>query len=178
MDEIGRGTSTYDGLSLAWAIAEYLHDVVRCRTLFATHYHELTDLATSNEAISNWNVAVKERDRDVVFLHQIVPGAADKSYGIHVARLAGVPESVNNRAEELLQWLENSHHRVDSPAATPARKDTHDRFQLTLFEMNDHPLLEGIREFRIDEQSPVEALLQIRKWQQQLAEEQPTKRPR
>ena len=178
LDEIGRGTSTYDGLSLAWAIAEYLHDVIRCRALFATHYHELTDLATANEGISNLNVAVQERDRDVVFLHQIVPGAADKSYGIHVARLAGVPDTVNDRAEQLLQWLENSHHRVDSPVSAPARRDSNERFQLTLFEMNDHPLLDGIREFRIDEQSPVEALLQIRKWQQQLAEEQQPKRPR
>ena len=93
LDEIGRGTSTYDGISLAWAITEHLHDVVKCRTLFATHYHELTDLSETLVRIANWNVAVHERDGDVIFLHRIVPGSADRSYGIHVARLAGVPRA-------------------------------------------------------------------------------------
>ena len=91
LDEIGRGTSTYDGLSLAWAIVEHLHDQIGCRTLFATHYHELTDLASSLAGVKNLNVAVREWEDEVVFLHKIVAGAADKSYGIHVARLAGVP---------------------------------------------------------------------------------------
>src|SRR4029078_272432 len=89
LDEIGRGTSTYDGISLAWAIVEHLHDELGCRTLFATHYHELTDLAQTLRGVANLNVAVKEWADHVVFLHKIVPGAADKSYGIHVARLAG-----------------------------------------------------------------------------------------
>src|SRR5262249_49389472 len=97
LDEIGRGTSTYDGVSLAWAVVEYLHDAVGCRTLFATHYLELTDLAQSLPNVRNLNVAVKEWEDHVVFLHRIVPGAADKSYGIHVARLAGVPREVNER---------------------------------------------------------------------------------
>src|SRR4030095_14790796 len=109
LDEIGRGTSTYDGISLAWAIVEHLHDAVGCRTLFATHYHELTDLAQSLSGVRNLNVAVKEWQDHVVFLHKIVPGAADKSYGIHVARLAGVPRAVNERAKQILAQLEAEH---------------------------------------------------------------------
>ena len=109
LDEIGRGTSTYDGLSLAWAIVEHLHDAIGCRTLFATHYHELTDLAASLAGVRNLNVAVREWEDQVVFLHKIVPGAADKSYGIHVARLAGVPREVNERAKQILAQLESEH---------------------------------------------------------------------
>ena len=109
LDEIGRGTSTYDGLSLAWSIVEHIHEQIGCRTLFATHYHELTDLADQLAGVANFNVAVKEWQDQVVFLHQIVPGAADKSYGIHVAQLAGVPRSVNDRAKEVLAWLEAQH---------------------------------------------------------------------
>ncbi len=108
LDEIGRGTSTYDGVSLAWSIVEYLHDQIGCRTLFATHYHELTELEESLEGVQNFNVAVQEWDEKIVFLHKIIPGGADKSYGIHVARLAGVPNWVNSRAEQILQKLEAS----------------------------------------------------------------------
>ena len=106
LDEIGRGTSTYDGLSLAWAITEHLHDVVGSRTLFATHYHELAQLSATLPRLRNHRVEVEELDNEVIFLHKIMPGNADKSYGIHVARLAGVPESVLNRAEEVLDSLE------------------------------------------------------------------------
>jgi DNA mismatch repair protein MutS len=109
LDEIGRGTSTYDGVSLAWAITEYLHDAVGCRSLFATHYHELAQLASSLPRLRNYNVEVQENDREVIFLHRIAPGNADKSYGIHVARLAGVPEPVLTRAEEVLSTLESRH---------------------------------------------------------------------
>jgi DNA mismatch repair protein MutS len=106
LDEIGRGTSTYDGVSLAWAITEYLHDQVGCRTLFATHYHELAQLANKLPGLRNYNVLVKESEGQVVFLHQIAAGSADKSYGIHVAQLAGVPEEVLERAKEVLADLE------------------------------------------------------------------------
>ena len=109
LDEIGRGTSTYDGVSLAWAITEYLHDAVGCRSLFATHYHELAQLAGSLPRLRNYNVEVKELNREVIFLHKIGPGNADKSYGIHVARLAGVPEPVLARAEAVLGTLETRH---------------------------------------------------------------------
>ena len=109
LDEIGRGTSTYDGISLAWSVVEYLHEHVGCRTLFATHYHELTDLEKSLSGVKNLNVAVREWQDEVVFLHKIVDGAADKSYGIHVARLAGVPREVIERSKEILAQLEEEH---------------------------------------------------------------------
>jgi DNA mismatch repair protein MutS len=130
LDEIGRGTSTYDGVSLAWAITEYLHDVVACRSLFATHYHELAALASSLPRLRNYNVHVQENDREVIFLHKIGPGNADKSYGIHVARLAGVPDRVLARAEEVLASLEPAAPRgvVTAPAPEP---DTEARSQRT-----------------------------------------------
>jgi DNA mismatch repair protein MutS len=106
LDEIGRGTSTYDGLSLAWAITEYLHDRIRCRALFATHYHELARLAERLDGLRNCNVQVQEGPDGIVFLHKIAPGSADRSYGIHVARLAGVPREVVERAEQVLGDLE------------------------------------------------------------------------
>jgi DNA mismatch repair protein MutS len=126
LDEIGRGTSTYDGVSLAWAITEYLHDVAGCRALFATHYHELAQLAGSLPRLRNHNVLVQELDREVIFLHKIAPGNADKSYGIHVARLAGVPEPVLVRAEAVLGTLESRHQlpvvrQSDRPTVTPGR---------------------------------------------------------
>lgn len=114
LDEIGRGTSTYDGVSLAWAITEFLHDTVGSRTLFATHYHELAQLAGSLPKLRNYNVQVQELDKEVIFLHKIAPGNADKSYGIHVARLAGVPEPVLARAEAVLATLE-SRHELPTP---------------------------------------------------------------
>ena len=130
LDEIGRGTSTYDGVSLAWAITEYLHGAVGCRALFATHYHELAQLAATLPNLRNYNVTVQEHENDVVFLHKIGPGNADKSYGIHVARLAGVPEAVLSRAEAVLGTLEDRHQlpvatpppAVEKPATKPARK--------------------------------------------------------
>ena len=108
LDEIGRGTSTFDGLSIAWSVAEFLHDETRCRTLFATHYHELTELAGTRRGVNNYNVAVKEYGKDIIFLRQIVPGACDRSYGIHVGRLAGLPEAVLDRAGEILEVLERN----------------------------------------------------------------------
>ena len=106
LDEIGRGTATFDGLSIAWAVAEHLHDQIGCRTLFATHYHELTDLAAAKEGVENFNVAVREWNDEIIFLHKILPGAADKSYGIQVARLAGLPKPVVERAKDILSHLE------------------------------------------------------------------------
>ena len=108
LDEIGRGTSTFDGLSIAWSVAEFLHDETRCRTLFATHYHELTELAGTRRGVNNFNVAVKEYGDEIIFLRQIVPGACDRSYGIHVGRLAGLPGAVLERAKEILELLEEN----------------------------------------------------------------------
>src|SRR5207244_11945270 len=127
LDEIGRGTSTYDGVSLAWAIAEYLHDQVGCRALFATHYHELAQLEEKLPGLRNYNVQVREWQDEILFLHKIAPGSADQSYGIHVARLAGVPEEVLDRAREVLTELEAHHVNTRSrrgrrrpPAAQPS----------------------------------------------------------
>ena len=110
LDEIGRGTSTFDGLSIAWAVAEYLHDDerCRCRTQFATHYHELTQLAEEKRGVNNYDIAVREYGDKIIFLRQIVPGATDRSYGIHVAQLAGLPHDVIKRAGEILTDLEGS----------------------------------------------------------------------
>ena len=108
LDEIGRGTSTFDGLSIAWSVAEYLHDDPRCRTQFATHYHELTELASTRRGVNNYNVAVREYGEDIIFLRQILPGSSDRSYGIHVAKLAGVPSPVLERAKVILELLEKS----------------------------------------------------------------------
>jgi DNA mismatch repair protein MutS len=174
LDEIGRGTSTYDGLSLAWSVVEHIHENIGCRTLFATHYHELTDLADQLPGIANYNVAVKEWDDQVVFLHEIVPGAADKSYGIHVAQLAGVPRSVNDRAREVLAMLESQHH--DGAAARGQEASTNGHaappsgpWQMTLFATEEHPLLEEIRATDLDELTPREAHELLATWQSRLA---------
>jgi DNA mismatch repair protein MutS len=108
LDEIGRGTSTFDGLSIAWSVSEHLHDHIGCRALFATHYHELTDLERTRPGVLNLNVAVREWNDQIVFLRKIVPGRADQSYGIQVARLAGLPDSIIARAKEILGNLEKS----------------------------------------------------------------------
>ena len=139
LDEIGRGTSTFDGLSIAWSVAEHLHDVTGCRTLFATHYHELTDLARTRPGVTNCNVAVREWNDDVIFLRKIVAGPADQSYGIQVARLAGLPEPILKRAREILANLENSELNAEGkPAFAEHRKRPHKlrafSDQLDLFE--------------------------------------------
>ncbi len=144
LDEIGRGTSTFDGLSIAWSVAEHLHDKVGARTLFATHYHEITALAQSRTAVKNYNVAVKEWNHQIIFLHKILPGSAEKSYGIQVARLAGLPENVIDRAKEVLHQLESGHQPAESvkevPVATsvPAKtrkkvRSDEDAGQMSLF---------------------------------------------
>ncbi len=171
LDEIGRGTSTYDGLALAWAIVEHLHDAVGCRTLFATHYHELTELADSLEFVRNLNVAVREWQDDVVFLHKIVSGAADKSYGIHVARLAGVPRKVNERAKQILAQLEDEHLDRDGRSKlAKADRRRAGELQLTLFGPVEHPLLDELRELDVNELTPLAALSKLKAWQDELAE--------
>lgn len=124
LDEIGRGTATFDGLSIAWAVAEYLHDEIKCNALFATHYHELTDLSRARQAVKNYNVAVREWHDEIVFLRKILPGTADKSYGIQVARLAGLPNTIIDRAKTILSHLEMNSTRpakVDEPKAKNTR---------------------------------------------------------
>ena len=138
LDEIGRGTSTFDGLSLAWAVAEYLHDnkAVKARTLFATHYHELTDLAATKRGVKNYNVLVTESDGLVTFTHKIGEGCADKSYGIHVAQLAGLPIDVIKRAREVLGTLEHDEFSEEGKprlAIPKQKKNKENPDQLTLF---------------------------------------------
>jgi DNA mismatch repair protein MutS len=159
LDEIGRGTSTYDGVSLAWAITEFLHDEVGCRTLFATHYHELTELATTLKGLANANVAVREQNGDLVFLHRIVPGAADRSYGIHVARLAGVPKDVIERADVILKTLEADHHKESGELTIPARKPRKKihALQMNLFDAETHPVMTGLRDIDPSALTPEQA---------------------
>ncbi|MDQ6659912.1 MAG: DNA mismatch repair protein MutS, partial [Chloroflexota bacterium] len=167
LDEIGRGTSTYDGLAIARAIVEYLHNNKRCgaRTLFATHYHELVEVAQLLPRIRCMNVAVTEEGGKVVFLRKIVPGGADRSYGVHVAQLAGIPKPVLHRAEEILQELEN---KGDARARRKAMKNMAmpASWQMTLFASEEHPLVEEIKELAIDELTPIEAISKLYELQQ------------
>ena len=176
LDEIGRGTSTYDGISLAWAVVEHLHQTVHARTLFATHYHELTDLGDHGDGIANLNVAVREYNGDIAFLHKIVPGAADKSYGIHVAKLAGVPTSVINRANEILLELENEDSPEQSaqiktkhrPSKTNRLQTADGMVQLTFFDPVDNPVLTELSHVDINTLTPLDALALIQKWQKEI----------
>lgn len=169
LDEIGRGTSTYDGISLAWAITEHLHDEICCRTMFATHYHELTDLTTTLSQASNWNVAVRESNDDVVFLHRIVAGAAGRSYGIHVAKIAGVPRGVTERATSILKTLEQDHLQADGRPKVPQRETgPQKRQQKALFELPEDPLVDELRRIQVDHLSPMQALQELYRLRQQL----------
>ena len=166
LDEIGRGTSTYDGLSIAWAVLEYIHNHPRLksRTLFATHYHELTQLPDILPNIKNYNVAVSEVDNQVIFLHKIVPGGADRSYGIHVAQLAGIPGPVITRANEILTQLEGHSRQLElkDEAAHPT--------QMALF-AQDSPVLKDIKKLDPNSLSPIEALNKIYQWKKELDKE-------
>ena len=124
LDEIGRGTSTFDGLSIAWSVAEFLHDKIKARTLFATHYHELTKLAEERSGVCNFNVAVREWNDQIIFLRKIVPGGADKSYGIQVARLAGLPKEILDRAKDILAHLETPAAVAEPPPKTKKLRST------------------------------------------------------
>jgi DNA mismatch repair protein MutS len=151
LDEIGRGTSTYDGLAIAWAVAEHLHDATRCRTIFATHYHELCELAERLPNAANYNVAAKEHDDAMILLHQLVPGGSNRSYGLAVARLAGVPPLVLARAKARLEELEAR----SAPAPVP---------QLPLFESavpSVSQLEATLRALEVERMTPVDALVTL-----------------
>ncbi len=165
LDEIGRGTSTYDGLSIAWAVIEYIHNhpKIRARTLFATHYHELTQLSELLPGVRNYNVAVSEADNTVIFLHKIIPGAADRSYGIHVGQLAGLPKMVVQRASEILKQLENT-----SGQAINLQEVT-SPLQLQLFPENN-PILKSLEEIDINTISPIEAINLLYEWKKKFSE--------
>ncbi|NDJ59919.1 MAG: DNA mismatch repair protein MutS [Chloroflexi bacterium] len=160
LDEVGRGTSTYDGLAIARAVVEYLHNHQRlnCRTLFATHYHELTELPNILPRVRNFNVAVTERGEDVVFLHKVIPGGADRSYGVHVAQLAGMPRPVVDRARELLADLETQSSTFELPTA---RRKKANPYQVKMFDDTPHAALTALRALEVDNLSPIEALTKL-----------------
>ncbi len=163
LDEIGRGTSTYDGLALAWAITEHLASQVGCRTLFATHYHELTELAGLLDGVVNLNVAVREYEDQVIFLHRIVPGAADRSYGLHVAKLAGVPRSVLERANAVLSELERAFSRESQRPVLAAAQRRRQR-QLRLFEAPEELVVRELRELAPGALDAESAIARLRAW--------------
>jgi DNA mismatch repair protein MutS len=170
LDEIGRGTSTLDGLALAWAIAEFLADTTKARTLFATHYHELTELAETSKAVANYNVLVREWEDQVIFMHRIAPGQADKSYGVHVARLAGVPRSVVTRARQLMTQLtvhvgKTGSNKARAAAATVAP-------QIGIFDPIDQQALSQLRALDMNRMSPMQAWEALRTLQGMLEEGQ------
>ena len=156
LDEIGRGTSTYDGISIAWSVSEHLHDVVGCKTIFATHYHELTQLSDSLVAVRNYNVQVREVGDQVLFLHRLQQGGADRSYGIEVGRLAGLPATVLKRATELLRLLEAEQIVPRSGHALPTPSATND--QLALFGVMPHPVVQQLKNVEPNTMTPIQAL--------------------
>jgi len=162
LDEIGRGTSTYDGISIAWAISEYLHEhPSKAKTLFATHYHELNEMTETFERIKNYNVSIKELKDNVLFLRKLVEGGSQHSFGIHVAKMAGMPQQVIHRANKILKQLEKSH---SSEELTDKVKSLNDEMQLSFFNLDD-PLLEEIKDeilhIDINTLTPVEALMKL-----------------
>jgi DNA mismatch repair protein MutS len=168
LDEIGRGTSTYDGVAIAWAVTEYIHERVGARTVFATHYHELVELADSLAGVGAWNVAVRETGEDIVFLRRLEPGGCDRSYGVHVARLAGVPRTVIDRAFEVLHELEEGPDGGTRLAHLVDRA----RDQLSLFGGRNPALAERLAAVDVNRLTPVDALMLVNELKQMVEEEQ------
>ncbi|MCF8259328.1 MAG: DNA mismatch repair protein MutS [Melioribacteraceae bacterium] len=174
LDEIGRGTSTFDGISIAWAITEYLHEnpVVSAKTLFATHYHELNEMADIFPRINNFKVEVREYDDKVIFLHKVSQGGADHSYGIQVGQMAGLPDFVTNRAKEILANLEGKELTpYEIKKAKIEKFKNEDEMQISLFEMKDEKLRREISDLSIDELTPIEALNKLNELKKKLADE-------
>ncbi|HEY9014871.1 MAG TPA: hypothetical protein VIM84_07400, partial [Gemmatimonadales bacterium] len=167
LDEIGRGTSTYDGVAIAWAVTEHLHDRVGCKTMFATHYHELMQLPERLQHARNYNVAVREAGDSVVFLHRLEPGGTDRSYGIHVGQLAGLPRDVVARAREILLTLEGEHRMV--PGEPPEPRDPG---QLALFADagRPDPFVEELRSLDVNTLTPLEALNRLAEFKRRAGE--------
>ena len=182
LDEIGRGTSTFDGLSIAWAVIEYISDsrLLGAKTLFATHYHELTELEGKIDNVNNYCIAVKEKGDDIVFLRKIVKGGADKSYGIQVAKLAGVPDLVIERAKEIVEELSNEDitakvseiavkERTSKKKRRPQRYDEVDMAQMSLFDtVKDDDVLEELKNIDVGNMTPIDALNTIYRLQNKL----------
>jgi len=170
LDEVGRGTSTYDGLSLAWAIAETLITKVSCRSLFATHYHQLTDLAQPGNGVVNQRVCVREWGDEIVFMHRIEDGGTDKSYGLHVGRLAGLPGSVLERAQMILKQLEEEGEHVREALTTTQPESAAGQKQLTLFETPREKILKELQRIRTEQMTPLQALGKLAEWEAMLRE--------
>ena len=164
LDEVGRGTSTFDGLSVAWSVVEYINEQLKARTVFATHYHELTSMAELSERIHNYQVAVKKWEDRVVFMHKIIPGGCDDSYGIEVARLAGLPRKTLTRAKQILRLLESGKFN-QSELGKGLYKE---KVQTTIFDPPPSPLEDELKKLNIDNLSPVEAFDLLRKWRREL----------
>ena len=164
LDEIGRGTSTYDGISIAWAIAEYIHEhPTRAKTLFATHYHELNEMTKAFPRVRNYNVSVKEVQNKVIFLRKLVPGGSEHSFGIHVAKMAGMPAKVLNKAGKVLEKLELGQNGNNRSSALNAMSKESD-MQLSFFQLDDPTLMQirdEIKNTDIDTLTPVEALIKL-----------------
>lgn len=158
LDEIGRGTSTYDGLSIAWAVAEFIADREKCgaKTLFATHYHELTELEDKLEGIKNYSIAVKEKGEDIIFLRKIISGGTDESYGIHVARLAGVPKAVTTKADEILCSLERKNVLTGKTQQKQDKKQVEGQFDLYHYKLAE--IAHEIDKVNLNELTPIDAL--------------------
>ena len=167
LDEIGRGTATYDGLALAWSVIEHVHQRIHAKTLFATHYHELTELADQLEGVRNLRVSVKESGDQIVFLRKVEPGSADRSYGIEVARLAGLPLGVIERAREILALHEKTEHEV-TEELTPRKSRPLQPMQIQLFEPVNYEIAGRIRNLKLDELRPIEALQLLSELQEEL----------
>ena len=158
LDEIGRGTSTYDGLSIAWAVAEYISNKEKCgaKTLFATHYHELTDLENKLDGVKNYSIAVKEKGEDIIFLRKIVKGGTDESYGVHVAKLAGVPQVVTKRANEILKSIERKNVLNNKKIEKENKQEA--AGQLTMFNFKLAEIAHELDKVDVNELTPIEAL--------------------
>ena len=167
LDEIGRGTSTYDGLAIAQAVAEFIHEEksVSCKTLFATHYHEMTELSNYLKRITNLHVSISDVNGEVTFLRQLIPGGADKSYGIHVAKLAGLPLKIVSRAREILTMLENDKYSRNSILGEKVEKS----FQTQMFS-NKSWLHEELANINVDDMTPLEALIKLQSLKDQAAQ--------
>jgi DNA mismatch repair protein MutS len=170
LDEVGRGTSTFDGISIAWALTEYLHSHIGAKTLFATHYHELNELADLFPRIQNYKVDVREYGDKVIFLHKVVPGFADHSYGIQVAQMAGLPEEITERAKKILKNLEGSELNVHMSGKQVKGRIPPPDIQMTLFEMKDERLREEIRKLNVETLTPLEALQRLADLKKRLEE--------
>ncbi len=181
LDEIGRGTSTYDGYSIAKAVVEYIHNKGRVgvRSLFATHYHQLTDIAGNLKRVRNYHIAVKEDGEDLVFLRKIVPGATDRSYGIHVARIAGVPHAVTTRAKEILEDIENECMISEDDRKGKKKQRSSAKYtQVILFDQDasygetiPHPVIGELKDMDLNSMTPLEALNRLNQLKSRLLEE-------